>query len=234
MKLNLKKLIYIQIYFLFTIRFIISIVGITYISYVCDIVNAIIVFLMIKNYKKDKINKVNNIILFCALQFAYWTINYLCGTMTNLSLFFIMVRELVRFYIVFCAAGSCFKREDYNKIFKMFDIAIFIHVILILFQLYILKVKNIDAIGGIFGISYGYGNSTSHVFLILTLIITLYKYFEKKEKVYFSLIKIAIVLAVGMMTEMKSIIYEVALIVILFLVLNKKISFKHLIFVVRW
>lgn len=228
MKLNLKKLMYIQIYLLFTVRFIINIFGITYIAYICDIVNILMLFLMIKGNKK---NKVSNMIYFFLLQLAYWIINYLCGSMTSLSLFFVMIRELVRFYIIFLAAGISLEREDYNKIFKIFDITIFIHAFLILIQLYILKERNIDAVGGIFGISYGYGNSTSHVFLIITLIITLYKYFDKKEKTYFSIIKIVVILAIGMMTEMKSIIYEVAIIVLLFFALNKRISFKHFILI---
>ena len=228
MKLNLKKLMYIQIYLLFTVRFIINIFGITYIAYICDIVNILMLFLMIKSNKK---NKVSNMIYFFLLQLAYWIINYLCGSMTSLSLFFVMIRELVRFYIIFLAAGISLEREDYNKIFKIFDITIFIHAFLILIQLYILKERNIDAVGGIFGISYGYGNSTSHVFLIITLIITLYKYFDKKEKTYFSIIKIVVILAIGMMTEMKSIIYEVAIIVLLFFALNKRISFKHFILI---
>ena len=228
MKLNLKKLMYIQIYLLFTVRFIINIFGITYIAYICDIVNILMLFLMIKSNKK---NKVSNMIYFFLLQLAYWILNYLCGSMTSLSLFFVMIRELVRFYIIFLAAGISLEREDYNKIFKIFDITIFIHAFLILIQLYILKERNIDAVGGIFGISYGYGNSTSHVFLIITLIITLYKYFDKKEKTYFSIIKMVVILAIGMMTEMKSIIYEVAIIVLLFFALNKRISFKHFILI---
>ena len=228
MKINLKKLLYVQIYLIFIIRFIVYISGITYLSYICDAINVLILFFLIKYYRK---NKMKIIVIFFIVQLIYWIITYWLGSMTNISLFFVMIRELVRFYIVFLAAGICMEKEDYEKIFKIFDIALFIHTFLIIIQLYVLKIKNIDAIGGIFGISYGYGNSTSHTFLIFILIITLYKYFNKSEKLHFSILKILLIIIIGMMTEMKSIIYEVTVIILLFLALNKKINLKYLILI---
>lgn len=228
MKITLKNLMWIQIFLLFTVRFIISISNFKYIAYISDVVTIFMGILIIKHYKK---NKINFIILYFILNVIFWILSFICNERSTILLFLTMIREIGRFYIIFLAAQVCLKKQEYEKIFKIFDIVIFVHFVFILIQLYVIKVQKIDSVGGIFGIQYGYGNSSSHALCIFSLVISLYKYFKEEEPLHKFIIKLGIILTIGMLTEMKALIFEMVVIIILFFLFNMKIKIKNLIFI---
>lgn len=226
MKTNLKNLVWLQIAIIFIIRFVISITKINYLSYICDFLVIVMICLICKHYKKNKIPLVLGYII---VEILYWLIGFVFEERSNNNLFFFMMREFIRFYIMFLAVQICFSKKDYQKLFKIFDIVLFMHFLLVLFQIYVLKIANGDSVGGIFGVQFGYGNISSHSLLLIATLITMYNYLESNEKLTLSLFKFVIIICIGMMTEMKSIIFEVACIVALFVILNKKIKIRVLI-----
>ena len=228
MKINLNKILWLQIAIVFSIRFIISISKINYLSYICDLIIIIIIYLLCRHYRKGKMPLIIGYIL---IEVLYWILNFIFEERSNYYLFFFMVREFIRFYIIFLAVQVSFSKEDFKKLFKICDVILYIHFFLVLFQIFVLKIANGDSVGGIFGIQFGYGNISSHSLLLISSLITMYNYLENKESVCISLLKFLIIFSIGMMTEMKSIIFEVVCIILLFLIFYKKIKIKTLILV---
>lgn len=226
MKINLKNLVWIQIAIIFIIRFIINITQINYLAYICDFLVLVMIVLIFNHYKN---NKIPLVLVYIIVEILYWIIGFILEERSNASLLFYMMREFVRFYVMFLAVQICFLKKDYQKLFKIFDIVLFIHFLLVLFQIYILKIADGDSVGGIFGVQYGYGNISSHNLLLIAFLITMYNYLGNNEKVILSLFKIVVIICIGMMTEMKSIIFEAVCIVALFIILSKKIKVKFLI-----
>lgn len=226
MKINLKNLVWIQIAIIFIIRFIINITQINYLAYICDFLVLVMIVLIFNHYKN---NKIPLVLVYIIVEILYWIIGFILEERSNASLLFYMMREFVRFYVMFLAVQICFLKKDYQKLFKIFDIVLFIHFLLVLFQIYILKIAVGDSVGGIFGVQYGYGNISSHNLLLIAFLITMYNYLGNNEKVILSLFKIVVIICIGMMTEMKSIIFEAVCIVALFIILSKKIKVKFLI-----
>lgn len=225
MKINLKKLIWIQIILLFTIRFIISVTKIDKISIICDIVLIAMCVMLIYHYRK---NKIPRIAIYIFINVMFFMFSFVYGSRTSIVNFFYMFREFFRVYIFFLAVQVAFTKEDFEKIFSIFDIVSVIHVIMVLFQLFIMKVPNGDYAGGIFGVEFGYANGSSHILLLLVTMITMYKYFSGIENFKISILKLIMVFSVGMLTEMKSIIFEIFLIIALFIILEKRIKLKNI------
>lgn len=228
MKINLKKLIWIQIILLFTIRFIISVTKIDKLSIICDIVLISISVMLVYHYSQKKVPQ---IAIYVCINIIFFIFSFVYGSRTNIINFFYMFREFFRVYIFFLAVQVAFTKEDFEKVFLLFDIVTVIHFIMVLIQLFIFKVPNGDYVGGIFGIVYGYGNSASHALLLLITMITMYKYFSGIENFKISILKMIMVFSIGMLTEMKSIIFEIFLIIALFIILEKRIKLKNILII---
>lgn len=214
---------------LFICRFVSVSTGINSVVYIEDIITILILRALL--YKthciiRTKLEK----ILLCEL--FYWIISFCIGINNSLSDFIYQLRLTGRFYIVLLATMYCWSQNDLKKLFKIFDYVFVIHFILSFFQLYIQNVTSRDAVGGIFGIQYGYGNGASHVLIIVVLIITLFKYFNKKENIKFSVLKLTMIGILAVSIEIKSFIFEAAVIVIVMMLINKKLQIRTVILVI--
>ena len=218
-KVNTRSLLWTQIYLLLIVRLISSLISFNPIVYLCDIVTIAIFVIQIKHGLPR-----HGVVLLFAIEFIYWVISFTMGLSGSISAFIELSRVLVRFYIIFTAAFRVFDEKDYRKIFDIFDIIIVIHTALVFYQTYILHYTNGDMVGGLFGVTFGYGNTASHGLILIGTLVTVYKYFVCSDSVRKSAIKLVMLFSVAMITEMKSFVFEAALIVILFLVLDGRIK----------
>lgn len=218
-KVNTRSLLWTQIYLLLIVRLISSLISFNPIVYLCDIVTIAIFVIQIKHGLPRQ-----GVVLLFAIEFIYWVISFTMGLSGSISAFIELSRVLVRFYIIFTAAFRVFDEKDYRKIFDIFDIIIVIHTALVFYQTYILHYTNGDMVGGLFGVTFGYGNTASHGLILIGTLVTVYKYFVCSDSVRKSAIKLVMLFSVAMITEMKSFVFEAALIVILFLVLDGRIK----------
>jgi hypothetical protein len=143
--------------------------------------------------------------------------------------FIYQIRLIGRFYVIFAAAMICWDKQDYLKLFRWLDMISILHFILTLLQIYVIKVERRDAVGGIFGVVYGYGNVAGHLLLVLWFIITLYHFFEKREKVMVSFAKILMIFILALNTEVKSFIFEAIIICVLMVMLQKEMKSRTII-----
>ena len=227
-KLNTHSMIWLQIYLLICVRLISNIVSNNVIVYLCDIVTiAILVFSLLKSKVR-----VSRMAVFFIAEAAFWLCSFLFGVSGSISAFINLFRIFVRFYIVFLACCGEMNDDDYIKLFKVFDFIIFVHFALVMFQIFVLHETNGDAVGGIFGIVFGYGNGASHALILFSTLITLYKYFTEMETIKFSLVKIAMSFTIAMLTEMKSFVFEALIILLMFMLFNRKFKIRTMIIIV--
>ncbi len=147
--------------------------------------------------------------------FIYWTMSFIIGPANGAYIYIYEIRTYFKFYVVLVATYNFLNREDFEKIFDIFDKIILLHFVLSEIQIFVLHATSLDAVGGILGQAYGYANVGSHMILAITLIITLYKYLKAKEPIAWSFIKIAMILFLAVQIEIKSFIFEAGVIVVL-------------------
>ncbi len=229
-KLNLKKLLYFQIILVIVCSTLGNFLGFSQMIYITDFISLVILLMLLvrRNIPSDS----KKIILLFVCEILYWIISFCFSSYSNMSNFITMMRLYFRFFIMMIGVSIEFKENDYLKLFKWFDRLMILHTFLVFFQIFILKYTNGDEVGGIFGTTFGYANVTSHFFIFLVSLIAILNYLENKEKWLYSFLKIGMALMVAILTEMKSFIFEIAFVIILLLVLQKKIKIKYVVFIV--
>lgn len=229
LQIDTKKLIFMQIIMLFFCRFVSGNTGINAIVYIEDAVTIFMLILLLRKTHLSIYSKLEKLII---LELVYWTISFIVGINNSIVDFIYQLRLMGRFYIVLVAALYCWNINDFKKLFKFLDYVFIVHFILSIYQLYIQNIAKRDAIGGIFGVQYGYGNGASHILIIIVLIITLFNYFNKKEDIKFTAIKIIMIGFLAVSIEIKSFIFEAILILLVMLLNNKKLQIRTIILII--
>ncbi len=218
-----KDLVFWQVGILFFCRMITGFIGIDSIVYLEDVVT----LLMLLCLAKDSYGVVTKrISLFVLFIFVYWTINFILGTTNDVFSYFYEIRQFFRFYIILIYVTNYFEKKDFDKIINIIDKIIIIQFILSEFQIYILGVESLDAVGGILGTTYGYANVGSHMILLLNLIVTIYKFLEKKEDLWWSFTKIVMIISLAVQIEIKSFVFEVIILLTLMLCYYGKLRIR--------
>lgn len=207
-----KDIVLLQIWALFICRIISGFTGFMTISYVEDVIT-ILLFVCIM--KKSQAGIKHPMSIFLLLFFLYWTMSFLFSPADGAYLYIYEIRAFFRFYIVLIASYNFLNRNDFENIMNIFDKIILVHFILSEMQIFVFHATSLDAVGGVLGTIYGYANIGSHMIMALSFIITLYRYLEKKESIRWSFLKIAMVLILSVQIEIKSFIFEAAVIVVL-------------------
>lgn len=229
LQINTKKLIFIQIFMLFICRFVSGSTGISAFVYIEDVITILMLIALLYKTHCTIHTKLEKIIL-CEL--FYWIISFCIGINNSITDFIYQLRLIGRFYIVLLATMYCWNINEFKKLFKFLDYVFVIHFIISIYQLYIQNVGSRDAIGGIFGVQYGYGNGASHILIIIVLIITLFNYFNKNENLKFTAIKLIMIGILAVSIEIKSFIFEAMIIVLVMLLINKKLQIRTLILII--
>lgn len=226
--LNMRVLIKIQIALLFITRFISGYIGFQEIVYLNDVVTIVmLLFLIIESDLKI----VDNLTKLIFVEIIYWMISFVLGANNNLGSLIYMLRQYGRFYIFIIAVQKCYREQEYLKILSFINKLFFLHFILTILQVFVFKI-DLDACGGIFGNVYGYGNIANHTLLLVTMIISLYYYFDKKESNYLFFLKTVMILSLAVIIEIKSFIFEMMFVYLIFILVQKKINAKTIIFVI--
>lgn len=220
LKINTHSLTWTQIYLLLCVRLISNIISINAIVYLCDVVVILLLLLQIKGGNLFKCGLTQIFVI----EVIYWLASYVFGLSGSLVALISLLRVFVRFFIVFNACYIAFNESDYRRVFNIFNVIVVIHALMVFYQYFVLHYTNGDMVGGIFGVTFGYGNAASHALILLATLITAYEYFTYRESLIKVAVKFSLILSVAMLTEMKSFIFEAALIVIGFMILNGKLK----------
>lgn len=215
-----KKLIYTQIIYNLSIKFLISDLKIPRMAnYVTDIINIMIVFFAINKQIKHKENiKIKNWLLAVILLF-FESIIGLMINMSELTLFIWSFRNIYRFFWFFWGCIVLLEKQDVEKIFKIFKIFLFINVIFCSYQYFILKLEQ-DCIGGTFGTDKGC-NAYMNMFLSILLTYSFTKYNNKNTSLKELIIIFGMSLYIATISELKIVYVEFALIILGGIVISK-------------
>lgn len=217
-KLNFYEKIIFLILFLVFFSGIISIVipRFSVINYSIDILLLILMLSFIKNYNKMKpLDKdYKKIIRWIVLFFGITTLASFFRAESFLC-FLWAIRNNFRFFIFFVAC-ILYLKKDY---LKMFNILYWINFIAVLIEFFILGKKQ-DWLGGLFGIVGGSANAPLNLFLVITTIIFIVLYLNKKIKLPYLLITCVTSFLIAAFAELKFFYLEFALIAVLSFVIS--------------
>lgn len=123
------------------------------------------------------------------------------------------IRNTFRFYAFFIGCILFLRKSEIEFYFKIFDVLLWINVVLCTFQFFVLG-KKADFLGGIFGVVSGC-NAYMNLFLIVVMTRSILLYLQKKEKTKICLMKFLGTLYIASLAEIKIIFFELLLIIIL-------------------
>lgn len=122
-------------------------------------------------------------------------------------------RNNFRFYIAFIIFCMCFDSEDLDKCLKFMDVLFWINAFVTFFQFFVLG-YNQDFLGGIFGVDRGC-NASSIVFFCIVISKSIIMFMSGKENFLLCFLKVATVLVISAMAELKFFFVVFVLIVLM-------------------
>lgn len=216
--INLKQLTKLQFIVIILSVIAIGLTSVTQLIYLTDLISILLLGIVLFKKRKTSTNKLMLIICF---NVVYWFISYIGGSLATITEFVMQVRTLIRPLIFLIAIVECFELKDILKYFKYVDILFVIHCICIVVQRLVLDINIGDYIGGLFGVRFGYGNVVNHFFLLVIGIKTSIDVINNKKSNLWEYIKLILIIIMGLLTEMKSIIFELVFVILILLIFMK-------------
>lgn len=164
--------------------------------------------------------------------FAYFTLVYFLVEfllyLPNLQspLYFLFgTRNLFRFYVFFLFSVYVFSEKDVEKFYSKLDVIFYINTAFMLVEYFVFGFEQ-DLLGGIFGVSRGCNGSLNVFFIIYTSYVVL-RYLKKELSLKSMALRLAIILLLCALSELKIYYFELILI-ILFSMVFTRFSFRKI------
>lgn len=150
--------------------------------------------------RRNRGKKVSFLLLWVLLFFAYSAISYL--PLYQSAMYYLWgIRNNFRFFVAFFAFIAILKARDVEDYFKLFDILFWINMIVSLLQYFYFEISG-DHLGGIFGSETG-TNAYTNIFFLILLTKDILLYLEKREKLAKLMIRLAAMLILAALAEIK-------------------------------
>ena len=226
MKLKLKNLLFFNLILASTALVITQMTPVPRaLKYVVDIINAFLVLYGILDYSRNRkrfyLPKGIKILLFSLI------VTILVGFVINnptILVFFWGGRNTYRGIVFFLLCIYYLRSDDEKKIFSVLNVLYIMHVVLLLFQFFVLGYKQ-DYLGGIFGIQQG-GNAGSNLLLCIISAFVICDYFNKKISAKRMIIILLLNFAISAISELKIFFVEIIFITLFMIITNKSIHRK--------
>lgn len=213
-------LIYTQIFYVCTMRFIYSELPIpSSIRYLTDIIT-VILFVQTFVHIRRKISQLNMRlpILFCSLFVLFTVISFVLSGQSIVTYAW-GVRILFRFFVFFFACAVFLHKEDIMKIINMLLWLLPMNVLASSFQ-YFVQGYTYDYNGGLFGMEVGC-NAEMNMYLVQLLIFSFAMYLQNRFTTKKLILILAMCLYIAALTELKVLFFEIPLIFICLALLFK-------------
>lgn len=167
--------------------------------YVIDLVWLVLLAVMAFR-RRNQGKKVSILLLWILLFVAYSAISYL--PLYQSAMYYLWgVRNNFRFFVAFFAFIAILKPRNVEDYFKLFDILFWINMIVSLLQYFYFEISG-DHLGGIFGSETG-ANAYTNIFFLILLTKDILLYLEKREKLAKLMIRLAAMLILAALAEIK-------------------------------
>ena len=192
-------------YFIFVMPFMLSFLtdflGIPdFLKYFIDAVWLIAFSLLIMNRRISLSRNLIPIVILLVAFLGYTLINYAFNYQSILYYLW-GFRNNFRFYIAFIIFSLCFESDDLDKCLKFMDVVFWINAVVTFFQFFVLGYQQ-DYLGGIFGVDRGC-NASSIVFFSIVISKSIINFMSNKENFLLCFLKVAVVLIISAMAELK-------------------------------
>lgn len=214
MKLNTKRLIYIQVFLSIWLNFLTTTLNFSpALAYMGDAINILILFLLrhsligrIKCFKGGGFGIIAILMIFVLL----------IGTVGNVvNPLYTMwgIRNNFRYILFWMFCIVAFDQTDENRLFDILNSLFNVNVLFVVVQHFLMGLEQ-DYLGGIFGI-YGGGNARMNLFLCVVLCYRVAQYMDRKIKTLQIAWTLLASLGIAVYAEMKFFFFEAVLIVAL-------------------
>lgn len=213
-----NNLIEFQVFFILVAFFMETSVGMPHAAiYITDIITLALFLLTFEDLIRKNDKFCRRTVCLIGLFAVYTLIDFLLNGES--VLYYVWgLRNVFRFYLFFMSCMYCVKLNVIEKMMHIFEIFLYINVLVCSWQFFILKLP-FDNIGGFFGIatqSSGYMN----VLLVLVTVMAVIRYLKQMDAVRPFLIKIACSVYISVISELKVYYIELALIVFMALLME--------------
>lgn len=210
-------MIIILLFLPFIFGFVIQFLGLPdIIKYICDLA-WLFLLLLIFVQKRNEIYEIKKIrsyvILFLISTFLVYLFNY-----QSVLYYAWGIRNTFRFYVAFIAFAMFLKKYDIDDFLSLIDKAFWINAAICLVQYFVFGI-NQDYLGGIFGVEVG-SNGYMNNFFVIVASKSVISYLNKTETLRQSLPKLAMILFISALAELKFFYVEFLVIVALAIVMT--------------
>ena len=232
MKLNAKKLIFLQLYIVLFEGILIDQLGVPVsIKYLSDIVNIGIIILSYNEIRR-KINHAHlgmtvGVITIYSVYLIFSAI--LGGFSSSIILGVWGLRNVLRFLTFFISCMCVLNLNDIEKVFNFLKKLYIINFIIILIQHFVWG-YSMDFMGGIFGVTQGC-NGPLNMFLVVVITLVFVDYFNGRTKIIVLLMYVISAFYIAGLAELKVAYFEIVFIVALFALIRRP-SYKTVLVIV--
>lgn len=218
-KINLKKLIYIQIIYNCFIKFFITDFGFpSFFNYVTDAITIVLLIVLVKsqNYKIKKVPP----LLFAILLFVVNIISFIMD-LSSPILFIWGFRNIYRFFLFFYACSIILDKDDVFKIFEILEKILLVNFVICIYE-FVIKHVDYDFLGGSFGNGVEGGNAPLNILMILVSSYVVVMYLNKKKPLHEVIFISILCFAVAIVAEMKMFFFEYIILFVCAMLFIKK------------
>lgn len=207
-----KRLIYIQIYYNFIVKFLISEFGLpSAFNYVTDLF-LLLLMPCIGSCWRASIRELHLAGVWkCICCFTFAVMLSDIFNLVSPLLILWAVRNTYRFFVFYIACVAILEREDIDKIWKILLHFQALNIVLSLFQFFVQHCKQ-DSLGGIYGKG---GNGASNIYFCILLTVCLSRYLKGRSSFLELLYVLSSTILLSAMAEIKIYFFEVAIIAVL-------------------
>lgn len=186
--------------------------NIAVIKYTIDVAWCFLLIMMVTRRLPRPGRAVYGLMLIAGLFFTF-TIFGLVLNYQSMLYYLWGIRNNIRFFVFFAACTVILREAWIEGYLDLFDKLFWINFPIVLFQYFVLGYSG-DYLGGIFGVIKTC-NAYMNVFLMIVLSKSIVQSMHKQEKISMCLLKCAIALMITILSEIKIMIIEVGIIVLL-------------------
>ena len=211
-KINCKKLIFLQIIYNCFVKYLIVDLGLpSILNYFTDAVNIVLLYMTLKklNYSIPRKNLAINI---AVLLWLCMTLSFLAD-MSSFSLYVWSLRNIFRFYVFFFACIYSLDKKDIIVIFEILEKILIVNFIICAYE-YFIEGTNYDFLGGSFGNGIAGGNGPLNMLMIVVSGYVLIQYVYKRKAISEVLGIIIGCLAIATVAELKFYFFEIIIAIV--------------------
>lgn len=216
---KIKKLFYIDIFFILFTGFLIDIFRVpSFVKFIPDFINCIF-FIYLLQKDNFSVAKKKNLTNFFIIFFIVWSCITTILNQVSPVLFIWEARNFFRVFLFYYIGLIVLEKKEKIKLYNFLLRLHILNIVISMYQYFILGISQ-DNLGGIFGISSGV-NSFTNIYFCLITILVLIKFLKKREKFFTVAWVLLSCLSVAALAEIKLFFIEFVIILLLSNILLK-------------